>query len=227
MSLPWDSFAARLALALLLGAAIGLERQYRRHVAGLQTNALVSSGAALYVLLGVSLPLRTEDLRIAGQIVTGIGFLGSGIIIRDGLHVRGLNTAATLWCAAAIGALAGYGLFWQAGLGALAVLAVNTLLHAASHRLDRSRGGFAGLDFHYRLIWTVAKQRETSTREQLLAAVQSRGLCLQAVETRPGEGGTVALQADVYSPEPLDAELLRLAEAAGDGVARWERVLAP
>src|SRR5947209_20062126 len=101
-------FALRLAVGLGCGALIGVERQWRARRAGLRTNALVAAGATLFVLYAVA----TEDssaTRVASYVVSGIGFLGGGVILREGVNVRGLNTAATLWCSAAIGVLAASG----------------------------------------------------------------------------------------------------------------------
>src|SRR5260370_10856277 len=107
----WHHFAIRLGLALILGAFIGAERQWWQRMAGLRTNALVAAGAAMFVML-TALTTRPADdsFRIAGQVVTGIGFLGAGVILRNGLNITGLNTAVTLWGSAAIGILAGYGM---------------------------------------------------------------------------------------------------------------------
>ena len=101
-------FALRLAVGVGCGALIGLERQWRARTAGLRTNALVAAGATLFVLYSVA----TEDssaTRVASYVVSGIGFLGGGVILREGFNVRGLNTAATLWCSAAVGVLAASG----------------------------------------------------------------------------------------------------------------------
>ena len=116
---------SRLGIALLLGAIIGLERQWRQRIAGIRTNALVSAGAALFIMLAIMTPNDTSPTRVAAQIVTGIGFLGAGVIMRNGLNVRGLNTAATLWCVAAVGALAGSGQFLHAAISAGLILAAN------------------------------------------------------------------------------------------------------
>jgi putative Mg2+ transporter-C (MgtC) family protein len=107
----WHHFAIRLGLALILGAFIGAERQWRQRMAGLRTNALVAAGAAMFVMLSAVTARPDDSFRIAGQIVSGIGFLGAGVILRNGLNITGLNTAATLWCSAAIGTLAGYGMY--------------------------------------------------------------------------------------------------------------------
>src|SRR6516164_5942263 len=101
--------ALNLAVALALSAIIGFERQWRNRLAGLRTNTLVAIGAASFVIFESLVPDESSPTRIAAQVVSGIGFLGAGLIFREGLSVRGLNTAATLWCSAAVGVLAGAG----------------------------------------------------------------------------------------------------------------------
>jgi len=90
-------FAARAAVALVLGAAVGLERQWRQRLAGLRTNALVALGAAVFELFAVLLAGQhgVDPTRIAAYVVSGIGFLGAGVILREGITVRGINTAAS------------------------------------------------------------------------------------------------------------------------------------
>ncbi len=114
-------FTIRLFAALLLGAAVGVERQWRQKNAGLRTNTLVSLGAAAFVLLSIEIGGDATG-RIASYVVSGIGFLGAGVIMKDGLNVHGLNTAATIWCSAAVGALSGLGLYAQASVVALAII---------------------------------------------------------------------------------------------------------
>jgi putative Mg2+ transporter-C (MgtC) family protein len=120
----------RLLVACVLGGAIGFERDIHGRAAGLRTNMLVSMGAALFMLLSVAIAqiyspasestgLRVDPSRIAAQIVTGIGFLGAGAIIKAGFNIRGLTTAACLWVSAGIGMAAGAGLFEMAILVAL------------------------------------------------------------------------------------------------------------
>jgi len=127
-------FVIRMALAMLLGAAIGIERQLRNHEAGLKTNALVSAGSAMFVMMAYSFG---DPDRIVAQILPGIGFLGAGMIMRDGLHVRGLNTAATMWCAAAVGTLAGAGDRVTASLAAAMVVVANIILRHIAEWVDR------------------------------------------------------------------------------------------
>lgn len=127
-------FALRLLIALGLGAGIGFERQWQRHEAGLKTNALVCAGSAMFVMMA---GFFGEPDRIVAQILPGIGFLGAGMIMRDGLHVRGLNTAATLWCSAAVGTLAGSGREAVAAVGALVIVAANIILREIANWVER------------------------------------------------------------------------------------------
>jgi putative Mg2+ transporter-C (MgtC) family protein len=116
-------------VALGLGAAIGLEREYHGHPAGVRTLAMVSIGSCIFTELGVALAgPRVDTTRIAAQVVTGIGFLGAGAILREGGGIKGLTTAATVWVVAAIGMAAGFRLFILAALGSFLVVAALTLL---------------------------------------------------------------------------------------------------
>ena len=130
-------FIVRLMLAQLLGAAIGVERQWRQRMAGLRTNALVATGAALFVMLGSMITGESSPTRVVSYVVSGIGFLGGGVILREGFTVRGLNTAATLWCAAAVGCLAGWGFLPQASVAALSIIAANVVLRPVAMKINR------------------------------------------------------------------------------------------
>jgi putative Mg2+ transporter-C (MgtC) family protein len=121
-TLGWLAALARLAVAAGLGAAIGIERELDEKAAGLRTHMLVSLGAALFTMVGAygfedfaGRGVSTDPSRIAAQVVTGIGFLGAGVIFRQGFTIRGLTTAASLWVVAAIGMAAGAG-FWKGAL---------------------------------------------------------------------------------------------------------------
>jgi putative Mg2+ transporter-C (MgtC) family protein len=130
-------FALRLAVGVGCGALIGIERQWRARMAGLRTNALVAAGATLFVLYSEAVGDAGSPTRVASYVVSGIGFLGGGVILRDGASVRGLNTAATLWCSAAVGVLAASGRLGLALIGTGAVLAVHLLLRPAGRLIDR------------------------------------------------------------------------------------------
>ena len=135
--ISWPEVLLRLLVAAVLGGAIGLEREFRERGAGLRTHLLVCVGAALFTLVGAyafASP-NTDPSRIAAQIVTGIGFLGAGAIIRQGLSVRGLTTAATLWLVAAIGMAAGAGYWDGALIATLAALLTLGPLRIVSYRV--------------------------------------------------------------------------------------------
>ncbi len=144
-SLGWDDNLARLSLAAVLGGAIGFERELRDREAGLRTHLLVCLGSALFTIVSAygfrdfltsgDQVIRADPTRIAAQIVTGIGFLGAGAIIRQGLSVRGLTTAATLWVAAAIGIAAGAGYYSGAVLGTVVTLIALWPLRVAAYQV--------------------------------------------------------------------------------------------
>lgn len=152
--LGWDDVAIRLVVAAVLGGAIGLERELREREAGLRTHLLVSVGAAVFTLVsaygfsdfryGLDTGLTLDPTRIAAQIVTGIGFLGAGAIIRQGLSVRGLTTAATLWVVAAIGLASGAGYYSAAVVATALVLfslwPLRLLAHQAVIRIRPEEG---------------------------------------------------------------------------------------
>ena len=179
----WHNFAIRLGLALILGALIGAERQWRQRMAGLRTNALVAAGSAMFVML-TALTTRAADdsFRIAGQVVTGIGFLGAGVILRNGLTITGLNTAATLWCAAAIGTLAGYGLYGSAVTGSIAVIGANVCLRPIGKALNRGKGT-VDADITYLFRITARTDQEAHMRALLLNSIGGQPLNLKSLKS--------------------------------------------
>lgn len=126
-----------LTAAFILGSLIGFERQYRQRTAGLRTNVLVAVGAAIFVDMANRLNGHQGAISVVSYVVSGVGFLGAGVIMREEGNVRGLNTAATLWGSAAVGACAGADMLLEAILGAVFVLASNTLLRPVVNRINR------------------------------------------------------------------------------------------
>ncbi len=125
-----------LGAAFLLGAVVGLERQWRQRMAGTRTNALVAAGASAFVMCAFMVrDTSRSEAQIVSYVVSGVGFLGAGVIFKDAGGVRGLNTAATIWCSAAIGAISGLGNAVHALILAIAVLFANALLRPLAHRL--------------------------------------------------------------------------------------------
>jgi len=145
----WDALV-RLSIAAALGGAVGFERELRDREAGIRTHLLVSLGSALFTIVsaygfheflaGGGAIVRADPSRIAAQIVTGIGFLGAGAIIRDGLSVRGLTTAATLWLVAGLGMACGAGYYWPAvAATVLTIAALWPLRVAAYYTVERMK----------------------------------------------------------------------------------------
>src|SRR5271156_6798977 len=135
----YDFFDTLVSLfaAFVLGTLIGAERQYRQRSAGLRTNVLVCVGAAAFVDLANRLGGAEGAVRVIAYVVSGIGFLGAGAIMKEGLNVRGLNTAATLWASAAVGSCAGADMAAQSAALTIFVLAGNTLLRPLVNAINR------------------------------------------------------------------------------------------
>ena len=146
--MPLDVFINRLLCALVCGILIGIERLARRRNAGLAVNALVAVGACVYILISEGViytsiqhggPVNNDNLRVLSQVVTGIGFLGAGVIMKDGFTIHGLNSAATIWRSAAVGCLCGYGMWQQAAIAVPVIVAVNWILRNMEQRIDDKR----------------------------------------------------------------------------------------
>ena len=140
----WESFLqtewlvviTKILLATGLGYVLGAERELHGKVVGTRTISLIAIGSALYVLMSPSI-VGGDNSRIIAQVVSGIGFLGAGIIFKNGDTVKGLTTAATVWCAAAIGCLCGAGMFAEAILGTIVIMIVNICFkHLKEHKDD-------------------------------------------------------------------------------------------
>lgn len=203
-----------LVAAFLLGGLIGLERQYRQRTAGLRTNVLVSVGAAIFVDMANRLGGQEGAVHVVAYVVSGIGFLGAGVIMREDGNVRGLNTAATLWGSAAVGACAGADLLVEALLGAAFVLAANTLLRPVVNRINRQPLDTKQVEATHTVfvIAPKAKQREALNRlEQALeaAAFPTRDLNVHAFGADAVEIEAV-LSSTSVDGEQLDAVIEQL-----------------
>lgn len=189
MPITLEAAALNLAVSLLCGALIGSERQIRQRLAGLRTNALVALGAASFVVFSGLYPDEISPTRVAAQVVSGIGFLGAGIIFRDGFNVHGLNTAATLWCSAAVGMLAGAGAWPFALLLTAMVVFVNLGLRPLVKWIkSRTR---AGVPMTRSLILTLTTRTasESEARALLLRVLALVGLKLSDLNARPSSSG--------------------------------------
>jgi putative Mg2+ transporter-C (MgtC) family protein len=171
--------AIRLAVAALLGGLIGFERQWRQRMAGLRTNMLVAVGAAGFVVFSMMFSGDNSPTRVAAQIVSGIGFLGAGVILREGINVRGLNTAATLWCSAMVGTFAGGGQLVASVIAASFVVITNLFLRPLVQLINKQPLGAVEVETHYSVEVRCQGQQEAHVRALLLQAASGAGLGLR------------------------------------------------
>ena len=208
-------FLTNVLIAVCLGAAIGLERQWRQRLAGLRTNALVAAGSAAFVALsGMAAEgaVGADRTRIAAQVVSGIGFLGGGIILKEGLNVRGLNTAATLWCSAAVGSLAGLGYLLPALITSLIVLGANVLLRPLAFFINRQPiEAQSEVETCYLIELTCRDRVESHIRNSLLQEAAGDAMLLRSLQREPVEGTPqVRVTAEVVTQGRADRHIERM-----------------
>lgn len=200
--------AIRLGTALLLGSVIGFERKWRQRMAGLRTNALVSIGAAGFVVFSAMVADNDSPTRVAAQIVSGIGFLGAGVILREGINVRGLNTAATLWCSAMVGTFAGAGQLLASVIAGAFVFGTNLFLRPIIQLINSQPAGALEVETHYVVELRCPGQQEAHMRALLLQAASGAGLGLRRLTSENLEDSPqVTVSASLVSPNRNDAAL--------------------
>ncbi len=219
--------APRILVATLLGAAIGFERQWRQRMAGLRTNALVALGAASFVVFSLMIENEISPTRVAAQVVSGIGFLGAGVIMREGLNIRGLNTAATLWCSAAVGVFCGAGLLGPGAVAASMVLLVNGAVRPMMQWIDKSPRGATETDVGYSVSVRCPAEREAYVRALLLHSFGEGGLVLSGMDSHDeNQPGVVKVEARLRGPvgsnEALEKVVGRLSLEPFVSAARWQ-----
>jgi putative Mg2+ transporter-C (MgtC) family protein len=223
--------AARLGIALVIGAIIGFERQWRQRMAGLRTNALVSLGAAGFVVFAKTVT-DNGAIQITAQIVSGIGFLGAGVILREGINIRGLNTAATLWCSAMVGMFAGAGQPIASAIAGGFVVGTNLVLRPVVQLINRQPIGAGEIETHYSVELRCAGQEEAHVRALLLQAARGAGLGLRRLTSENLEDSPqVTVSALLVSPSRNDAALEqvigRMSLEAFVTAAHWHAEQAP
>jgi putative Mg2+ transporter-C (MgtC) family protein len=195
------TFDLNIGAALVMGIVIGLERQWRQHPAGLRTNALVALGAALFVSLSHLMDDQNSPTRVASYVVSGLGFLGGGVILRDGLNVKGLNTAATLWCSGAVGTLCGAGFVSHAAFGTFVILFLHVGLRPLCRWVDARVKRAVDVETLYRLRVVCQREEAPLMRTILLRHVnghptmRAQGFTTQDTE----KDDLVAVVMDIYS----------------------------
>ena len=212
----WE-MVARVGVALLLGAVIGLERQWRQRSAGLRTYALVSLGSALFVVMAAMTPGEMSPTRVAAQVVAGVGFLGAGVIMRTGLNVQGLNTAGTIWCSSAVGVLAGSAMYIAAATGALAVLLVNIALRPVASAISRRPVDASEQPVHYRLKLVCKADAESRVRTLVVQLLSTAPLILQSLESGddPADASKSLVEALLVGSERQDTSMEHIAGRLG------------
>ncbi len=198
---------ASLGTAFVLGTLIGAERQWRQRSAGLRTNVLVAIGAAAFTDLGARLLGADGATRIISYVVSGIGFLGAGVILKEGTQIRGLNTAATLWCSAAVGTFAGAAFWAEAVALSVFVVAGNTLLRPLVSYISHLPIDTLTTEARYR-VHVVTEHRDVSAARDILDEVLGKaGYPILEIETLSETETQVELAA-VLVPSSADAALL-------------------
>jgi putative Mg2+ transporter-C (MgtC) family protein len=209
-------FLLNIGVALALGIAIGLERQWRQHQAGLRTNALVALGAALFVSLSHLMDDVNSPTRIASYIVSGLGFLGGGVILRDGLTVKGMNTAATLWCTGAVGTLAGAGFPLEAAVGTGGILAIHLGLRPVVRWIEIRTKTTTDVDTYYRLRVVCTDGEVAHIRAILMRHIGAQPrMSVQGLTTEESENEGKAIVADIYALERNDRALEEIVARLG------------
>lgn len=215
------TFIIRLCICFILSILIGLERQLRHRMVGLRTNVLVCIGSFLFVYLSYGIDVN-DKTRIAAQVVSGIGFLGAGVILRDGSKIKGLNTAATLWCVAAIGTLCASGLVIEATLGTIFVLLSNIILRLVSQYIMNKVKQSAKERYTIRI--NCKKAKEEKVRSNFAKIIDNNDLVLDSLERSEITEEEIKLKAIMTTSTPSKVEMVinKISTDAGVVSITWE-----
>src|SRR5690242_8968645 len=174
-------FIANTLLSLVLGSVIGMERQWHRRLSDLKTSALVAMGAALFMMVAATPTGWDDPMRVASQIVMGVGFIGGGLLFRQGGQAHGINTAATLWCSAAIGVFCGLGRALEATVATLLLVGANSMLRRVAQRMQMRMGPNDSAAEQVAFDFTCAPSRAGQVRASLERSLRDRRGDLRAV----------------------------------------------
>ena len=214
----YQDFLLRIIVTFALGFAIGLERQWRRRVIGLRTNVLVCLGSFLFV--SFSLLTNAKDVsRIAAQVVSGIGFLGAGVILKDKGNIKGLDTAATLWCDAAIGTLCAAGFLLEALVGTLFILLANVVLRGITRKLQFDK---------YRLKVVSSEEQEFLIRTLISQSTNKTDASLISIDTTDLDDDKIRITATFNVPKDgtslLEELVNRIVIEPGITSSGWKKI---
>ncbi|MBV9459433.1 MAG: MgtC/SapB family protein [Bradyrhizobium sp.] len=214
-----------LFAAFVLGTLIGAERQYRQRSAGLRTNVLVCVGAAAFVDLANRLAGADGAVRVIAYVVSGIGFLGAGAIMKEGANVRGLNTAATLWASAAVGASAGADMAAQAVALTIFVLAGNTLLRPLVNAIDRIPLNERTSEATYEISVTTDSRQAGEVRDVMNERLETASYPIRETRIVFHSNDNVEVSAILVplavEPDDLDSVVSDLSKMPGVSHATW------
>lgn len=220
---------AGLLTAFVLGALIGLERQYRQRTAGLRTNVLVAVGAALFVDIALRFHVlyggTPTPLHVMAYVVSGVGFLGAGVIMREEGNIRGINTAATLWGSAAVGVAAGAGMLIEAVLGTVFVLSANTLLRPIVNAINRQPLDVEAVEVTNTITVIADRERQKEVLAALEAELERSQYPVRDLEVRAFGEEDVEIEATLtvtsVDGDELDRLVARLADLPAVRQAFW------
>ncbi|MBU3617818.1 MgtC/SapB family protein [Polynucleobacter sp. JS-Fieb-80-E5] len=217
--------AISLTAAFFFGGLIGLERQYRQRTAGLRTNILVAIGAAIFVDAGNRLTGHDGAVHVMAYVVSGIGFLGAGVIMREEGNVRGINTAATLWASGAVGACAGADLILESGLATVFILAANTLLRPVVTFINRQPLDTISVEVTNSVYIITPKHAQKHALKQFIKTLEEAGYQTQDIEVHQFGNDDIEIQAvltaSAVDGDKMDKLIAKIADQEFVSQAFW------
>jgi len=217
--------AVSLTTAFLFGGLIGFERQYRQRTAGLRTNILVAVGAAIFVDAANRLTGHDGAIHVMAYVVSGIGFLGAGVIMREEGNVRGINTAATLWASGAVGACAGADLILEAGLATLFILAANTLMRPVVRFINKQPLDTTSVEVTNSIYIITPKHAQKIALKQFIETLEKAGYQAHDVKVHQFGADEVEIQAVLTDAavdgDEMDALIAQIASKDYVNQAFW------
>ena len=218
-----QEFVIRIFIVIVIGILIGVERQLTGHHASIKTTVLIAIGTFAFVSVEVS--FGSNDLRMAANIITGIGFLCSGVIFKNGLTVNGLNTSATLWGTSAISVLISYGFIWQGLITTVLLIAFNLILVFVADRI-KPIAQMADIDDHTYYIETVCLKNNISTVKQIIKNNMSDHIFLVEMQVNSITSDKYRIKAKVNSAKKYIGEIDEITDkilAEEVFSAKWEK----
>lgn len=199
-----SGFLIRMIVAVVLGGIIGTERQLTRHYAGIVTTIIVCVGSFAFTSFSyLSGDVNADVTRIAAQVVSGIGFLGAGVILCDGTKIKGINTAATVWASAAVGILCCLDKIWFAVMISMAILFAHLVLHPVSEYISKkqkydNKKNEDKQETYYRISVACSEDNAPEVKEKLIKKIrETDGILLRKLEMADLDDGNVKVRAEI------------------------------